>query len=174
MPELIAPTADLHESWLESREEWGRGVHQAGTGLGPDTDVDSPEGFAAWVRALRDQSDPAVPVPAGRVPASYWWIVEATTYLGAITLRHRLNDFLLDVGGHIGYGVRPSARGRGLATWALGRVLNEARDRRMSRVLLTCDETNLASAGVIERHGGVLEDVRDGPEGRKRRYWILL
>ncbi|MGN6129618.1 MAG: GNAT family N-acetyltransferase [Nocardioidaceae bacterium] len=166
MPELIAPTADLHASWLEPRDEWGRGVHQAGSGLHPDTDVDSSAGFAAWVADLRDQSDPTVPVAPGRVPATYWWIVDGLTYLGAITLRHELNDFLLEVGGHIGYGVRPSARRRGLASWALAQTLEQARARALPRVLVTCDDTNLASARVIARNGGALEDVRDGAEGR--------
>ena len=44
----------------------------------------------------------------------------------------------------------------------------------MDRVLLTCDEDNVASALTIERNGGVLEDVRDTDLGRKRRYWISL
>ena len=174
MPELIAPTADLHASWLEYRDEWGRGVHQAGSGLELEADLDTPEGFAAWIRELHDQADPSVPVPPGRVPATYWWIVEGPTYLGAITLRHELNDFLREVGGHIGYGVRPSARGRGLASWALARVLEQARAQGLPRVLVTCDDTNPASARVIERNGGVLEDLREGPQGRKRRYWIRL
>ena len=106
--------------------------------------------------------------------ATNWWVVEDDTYLGAIQLRHTLNDFLLEAGGHIGYGIRPSARRRGYAAWALGAVLPEARALRLDRVLLTCDPDNTASARTIERHGGVLEDERDTEVGRKRRYWITL
>jgi RimJ/RimL family protein N-acetyltransferase len=76
--------------------------------------------------------------------------------------------------GHIGYSVRPTARGRGLATWALGAVLPRARRLGLGRVLLTCDEHNVASSRTIENNGGVLEDVRDTALGRKRRYWIEL
>ena len=175
MPNLVAPTTDLHRSWLESLQEWGEGVHQDGTGLHPDDDVRSAEGFAGWVERLRQQSDPNVPLPEGRVPAEYWWIVDGDTYLGAITLRHELNDFLLEQGGHIGYGVRPSARRRGLASWALGLVLDRAREVGLERVLITCDDDNVASARTIERHDGVLEDVRtvDG-DRRVRRYWVQL
>ncbi|MGN6300054.1 MAG: GNAT family N-acetyltransferase [Angustibacter sp.] len=175
MPELIAPTVRLHSSWLESLQEWGTGVHQDGTGLHSDDEVETSEGFAAWVERLRQQGDPAVPLAEGRVPADYWWIVDGETYLGAITLRHELNDFLLEQGGHIGYGLRPSARRRGLATWALGEVLDHARDLGLSRVLITCDDTNVASARTIERHGGRLEDVRvvDGDRA-VRRYWVDL
>ncbi len=167
--EMVAPTVRLHESWLAARDEWGRDTHQDGTGLHDTDDVDSAAGFAAWVSRLHRE---AVAPDEGRVPATYWWIVEGDTYLGAITLRHELNDFLFRAGGHIGYGVRPSARRRGIATWALGEVLGEARRVGLERVLVCCEDANLASARTIEHHGGVLEDVRDTELGRTRRYWI--
>ncbi|MFG1805715.1 GNAT family N-acetyltransferase [Streptomyces sp. NPDC049040] len=176
MPELIAPTTRLHSSWLAARDEWPAGAHQDGGGmhLVPDTDLADPEAFSAWVELLRVQADESVPVGEGRVHATHWWIVEGDTYLGAIDLRHRLNDFLLDVGGHIGYNVRPSARRRGLAGWALGTVLTEARALGLARVLVTCNDDNIASARSIERNGGVLEDTRTTAAGLKRRYWISL
>ncbi len=87
-------------------------------------------------------------------------------------MRHELNDFLLRAGGHVGYSVRPSERGRGRATWALGEILVAAGKRGLNRVLVTCDVDNPASARVIENNGGVLEDVRDTELGTLRRYWI--
>ncbi|MEU4623675.1 GNAT family N-acetyltransferase [Actinoplanes sp. NPDC023801] len=171
MPELIAPTARLHASWIESRDEWGRDVHQDGAGLREGDEVDSPEGFGAWVAGLNAAE---LEPPDGWVPCSFRWIVEGDQYLGAIALRHELNDFLLEAGGHIGYGVRPSARRRGLASWALGAILPEARERGLDRVLVTCNVTNTASARIIERHGGVLEDVRVTGLGTLKRYWITL
>ncbi|PWR13722.1 GNAT family N-acetyltransferase [Micromonospora sicca] len=172
MLELIAPTTRLHRSWLAARDDWGSGVHQDGSGLQPGDDVDSPAGFAAWVRSLREQADESRPLPEGRVPAVYWWIVEGDEVLGAVSLRLRLNDFLLRAGGHIGYGVRPSARRRGAATFALGEALAEAGRRGIGQALVTCADDNVPSARTIERHGGVLEDVRDTELGRTRRYWI--
>jgi predicted acetyltransferase len=174
MPELIAPTARLRDSWLESREEWGRGMHQDGAGLHASDDVDTVDGFAAWVSRLHRAAEPSVPVGEGRVPATYWWIADRDTYLGAITLRHALNDFLLRAAGNIGYGVRPSARRRGLASWALAAVMPRARALGLDRLLVTCDHSNLGSARTIEKCGGVLEDVRDTELGRVRRYWITL
>ncbi|WP_326552781.1 GNAT family N-acetyltransferase [Micromonospora sp. NBC_01813] len=174
MPELIAPTTALYASWLAARDEWGRGTHQDGSGLRPSDDVDSAAGFAAWVERLRRQGDESLPAEEGWVHATYWWIVEDDTCLGAIALRHQLNEYLLRAAGHIGYGVRPSARRRGLATWALGEVLPLAAARGLGRVLITCGDGNVASARVIEGHGGVLEDVRDTELGRTRRYWIDL
>ncbi|MET8507742.1 GNAT family N-acetyltransferase [Streptomyces sp. NPDC004787] len=176
MARLIAPTARLHASWLAAHAEWEPDGHQAGGGtwLVPDLDVADPGAFADWVALLREQSDRSRPLPPGRVHSTHWWIVEDDTYLGAIDLRHELNDFLLRSGGHIGYSVRPSARRRGLARRALRTVLGEARALGLDRVLITCDDTNIASARTIESNGGVLEDVRETERGRKRRYWIEL
>ena len=174
MADLIAPTARLHAAWLRSRDEWGRGVHQDGAGLRPEDDVDSPDGFAAWVRRLVTESDPSVPAPDGWVHCTYWWVVEDDEVLGAIALRHELNDVLLQAGGHIGYGVRPSARRRGLASYALGAVLPYAAGLGLPRVLVTCNVDNEGSRRAIEHNGGELEDIRDTDIGRLRRYWITL
>lgn len=174
MPELIAPTTELHAAWLESRDDWGRGVHQDGSGLHADDDVDTPEGFAAYVGRLRREEDVSVPPQEGRVHCTTRWIVEDGRVLGAISLRHDLNEFLARAGGHLGYGIRPAARRRGLASWALGRMLEQARDLGLTRVLLTCHDTNVASQRVIEGAGGVLEDVRETELGTTRRYWIDL
>lgn len=174
MPELITPTTRLHTQWLAARDDWGQGVRQDGSGLRPGDEVDSPAGFAAFVGKLVRESDPGVaPVP-GWVHCTYWWIAEGDEVLGSIALRHELNDFLLRAGGHIGYGVRPSARGRGLASWALAGVLPYARSLGLDRVLLVCNVGNEPSRRTIERNGGVLEDIRDTEKGRLRRYWIPL
>lgn len=74
--------------------------------------------------------------------------------------------------GNIGFGIRPSARRRGLATWALGRMLVEARGLGMDRVLVVCATDNVASARTIERAGGVFDEVRDTDHGPVRLYWI--
>jgi predicted acetyltransferase len=111
--QLIAPTLRLHDSWLESREEWGRGVHQHGAGLwvADDLDLDTREGFSAWIERLRRESDMSIPLEPGKVHATYWWISEADAYLGAITLRHDLNAFLLEAGGTSGTASGPRPAG---------------------------------------------------------------
>lgn len=174
MPELIVPTARLRESWLESRDEWGKGVHQDGAGLRPGVELDSPQGFAAWVDGLIAAEDRNLPAPEGWVHCTFRWIVEGDRYLGGIALRHELNDFLLRAGGHIGYGVRPSERRRGLASFALGEMLVEAGKLGLDRVLVTCNVDNVGSARTIESRGGVLEDVRATEIGTLKRYWITL
>ncbi|MER7333614.1 MULTISPECIES: GNAT family N-acetyltransferase [unclassified Micromonospora] len=161
MPELTAPAVRLHSAWLEAHEEWGPGLHEDGYGLGPSDEVDSPAGFAAWVARLRDDH------------CTYRWIVESDRVLGGIALRHGSDDYVRWAG-HIGFGIRPSARGRGLATWAMGQMLDEARTLGLDRLLAVCAVDNAASAKIIERCGGLLECIRDTKFGPARRYWIKL
>ncbi|MDQ1653811.1 MAG: hypothetical protein QOI35_3011 [Cryptosporangiaceae bacterium] len=173
MPELIVPTASMHSAWLEAHTEWGPGLHEDGFGLTPSDEVDSAPGFAAWVARLVAQADPAWATDVGKVPCRYRWIVESERVLGGIALRHGDSDYVRWAG-HIGYGIRPSARRRGLATWAMGRMLSDARDLGLARVLAVCAVDNAASAKTIERCGAVFEGIGDTTFGPVRRYWIDL
>lgn len=171
MPELIVPTVALHQEWLRAHLEWP-GEHQDGSGLADDDEVESAAGFSRFVTRLQNEADEAHALPAGRVHCSYWWITEGRVVAGAIALRHELNDFLRDSGGHVGYSVRPSARRRGLAGWALAQALQRASTMGIDQVLATCAVDNEASRRAIEAAGGVLEDVRDTVQGRVQRFWI--
>ncbi|UXM91636.1 GNAT family N-acetyltransferase [Paenarthrobacter sp. JL.01a] len=168
---LVAPDVSFHQSFLESHAEW-EGTHQDGAGVFMAGNVTTAEGFAAWVRQLRDAEHGEE--DRGIVPCTYLWITEGSRYVGAIAFRHHLTPALLNSGGHIGYGVRPSDRGRGAASWALQELCSQLEGRdEPDRVLLTCDDANVASARTIERAGGVLEDKRTDEKGRLfRRYWI--
>jgi predicted acetyltransferase len=172
MPELIAPTIRLHAAWLEAHSEWGPGQHEDGFGLSPQDEVESPVGFAGWLARLTEESDP-VKMGAGKAPSMYRWVVEGDGVLGGIVLRHGCSDYVRWAG-HLGYGIRPSARGRGLATWAVGRMLDEARGLSLDRVLVVCAAGNVASAKTIERCGGVFERIEATRFGPARRYWIKL
>jgi predicted acetyltransferase len=90
--------------------------------------------------------------------------------VGGIALRHGFDDFV-QWAGHIGFGIRPSARGRGLATWAIGQMLIET-EQTMDRVLIVCAADNIASAKTIERSGGALEGIQETALGLARRYWL--
>jgi predicted acetyltransferase len=85
-----------------------------------------------------------------------------------------LNAELAEFGGHIGYCVRPSYRGRGLAKWMLHRVLRTPKAQEIGKLLLTCGPDNLASNRTIRANGGVLERAifvkRVGRE--TNLYWI--
>ena len=90
--------------------------------------------------------------------------------VGFLNIRLCLNDFLLEEGGHIGYSIRPSERGKGYAKESLRQGLQVAKGKNIKRALVTCSTENPASRAVILANGGELEDVRNGTE----RYWIEL
>lgn len=169
MTALTLPTLDLHASWAACVAEYepklthGSGLWNLPEGLQDDTDRDTCEALVALLRRLGRESP-------GRVPSDYWWITDGDEVIGFLAIRHRLDDWLLAEGGHIGYSVRPSRRRQGHASRALGLALVRARELGIDRALVTCDDDNVGSARTIESQGGVLEDVR----GVKRRYWIAL
>jgi predicted acetyltransferase len=122
-----------------------------------------------------DMSD-GINLKPGWVPmTTHWLLDDAGEVVGVGRLRHRLTPALLEDGGHIGYYVRPTHRGKGYGTEILRLLLVEARKLGIDRALLTVHSDNGASIRVIERNGGVLEDERTDPEGVPyRRYWIAL
>ncbi|MEN4386744.1 GNAT family acetyltransferase [Streptococcus pyogenes] len=103
------------------------------------------------------------------VPAiQYVAFDERSQAIGFLNLRLRLNERLLEKGGHIGYSVRPSQHGKGYAKEMLKQAVSYAISKNITTILVTCDETNVASRAVIVANGGILEDSRGGTE----RYWI--
>lgn len=167
--ELVPPSTEYFLSFQQSLREWGD-THQDGAGIRDATALGDPAGFSQWVEQLRAEEN--TPAHTDFVTCTYYWMVERGEYLGSIALRHELNDFLLARGGHIGYGVRPSARGRGLAAQALGEVLSAAHDRGIFEALVVCHADNAASRRTIEVQGGRLEN-EVMHEGRTlQRFWI--
>jgi predicted acetyltransferase len=176
VPELVAPLTRVHRSFLVAMAEFeaeGRGRPDEETVLGWEirefgATWSTSDGFAAFVDMLNGQSAEESSRPPGHVPATTRWWVDGDEYLGRIVVRHRLTPHLLEVGGHIGYDVRPSARRKGHATAMLAAMLPLARDLGIDPALLTCDADNTASRLVIEHCGGMFEDQR----GSKLRYWV--
>lgn len=111
-------------------------------------------------------------LPPGYVPATFLVGVVDGDLVGRVSVRHRLNEHLARVGGHIGYGVRPAFRRRGYATAMLRAGLAIVHDLGVEQALVTCDDTNAASAAVIERCGGALQDVVSDGGSRVRRYLV--
>ena len=178
---LVDPHVRFHRSYLAAADEfeaageprhgyfpsWPAEGQSPGVDFTRDSlqDVDQ---FGELVHFLLSQREPETPRPRAYVPFTELWMAEGEEILGRITLRHELNEMLFTWGGHIGYGVRPSARRRGHATAALVEMLEVCRARGIDPVLVTCDVDNEASRRTIERAGGEYEDTRQG----KLRYWI--
>lgn len=134
---------------------------------------DSAMAWAGYVQLLQDQLC-GKNVREGWVPSTFLFAIVDGAIVGRVDIRHSLNAFLAKFGGHIGYGVLPQFRKRGYAKEMLRQALIVARSLGIDRVLVTCDDDNVASARTIERCGGVLEStvLNEADEVYKRRYWI--
>ena len=112
----------------------------------------------------------------GLVPDSTYFCLdtERSIFVGAVNIRHYLSEGLLFSGGHIGDGIRPSERGKGLGTRMIALALDKCRELSLERVLMCCDSDNFASARTIEKNGGVLENVVVDGGAPVKRYWITL
>ena len=165
--EALRVTAEQYEDYIGEWERAGeRIVPYASRRIGSTFE----EQLAAWAN---DQTDRVRDL--GLVPATLYFLMdEEDRIIGAIHFRHELNDTLLATGGHIGYGVRPSERRKGHADHMLSMLLEKLAGGGPQRVLVTCDDGNIASARTIEKHGGVLEDIVSQGETRTRRYWIEI
>jgi len=170
MTRLIAPDPDRFEDWRDLILDSGDAVPH-GSGMWWVEAGATPDGFEEHLAVSARNADISIAAPEGRVHCTQFWVADdAGALVGFLHLRHELTDSLLARGGHIGYSIRESRRREGHATRALALALDEARSRGIDRALVTCDETNTASARTIESQGGALEDTRDGV----RRYWITL
>ena len=128
-----------------------------------------------WFEELKKRSCEDT-VPKGLVPSStYLGVREKDNYIvGMIDIRHYLNEYLTQVGGNIGYGVRKTERNKGYAKQMLKLALEKCKDLKIKKVLITCDEDNIASEKVILSANAKLEDIRNVDGENKKRFWIDL
>ena len=128
-----------------------------------------------WFEELKKRSCENT-VPKGLVPSStYLAVREKDNYIvGMIDIRHYLNEYLTQVGGHIGYGVRKTERNKGYAKQMLKLALEKCKELKIKKVLITCDEDNIASEKVILSVNAKLEDIRNVDGENKKRFWIDL
>ena len=113
---------------------------------------------------------------SGFVPHSTYWLIADDEVVGVVNLRHELTANLLKEGGHIGFGVRPSARNQGYATVLLKKTITKAVEKGISAILVTCEKKNIASARVIQKNGGILDSEVFSPTHNDiiQRYWIYV
>ena len=170
MPYLVKPDVGYERSYRGYMAEMNGGE------LTPFTLSYPYEDFDALVRLLHDNAA-GKDVPPGFAPNSTFWLIDdGREIVGVSNLRHTLTPELERLGGHIGAGIRPSARGRGYGKLLMELTLVEALKRGIDRVLVTCDKGNKASARIIVNNGGVLESEEYMGEQNDmvQRYWIDL
>lgn len=169
---LIAPQRRFERSYRNLIEE----ITTLGERFVPFTLSFEYENFDELIDRLSANSK-GLGIPDGFVANSSFWLVrDDSEIVGVSNVRHDLTPALRLEGGHIGYGIRPSLRRKGFGVQILRHTLTRARSLGLTRVLLTCGKSNLASAKAIIANGGVLESEAYYPPRSEvlQRYWIEL
>lgn len=168
---LVSPSVELKESYLEYINEWRDSKEKIVPMSADPNYLKFEDMLEKWDEESTDK------VLARRlVPANTYFLVDDNNKIyGSLNFRHYLNDHLQLVGGHIGYGVRPSERKKGIASNMLKLGIDIIKsEHKLDKVLITCDKSNIGSAKTILANGGILEnEVIDGDK-TIQRYWIRL
>ncbi|MCX6125073.1 MAG: GNAT family N-acetyltransferase [Proteobacteria bacterium] len=131
--------------------------------------------FSALV-AILDRKCQGIDIPVGRVPGSMLYAFVGDDIVGRVSIRHELNDALMQRGGHVGYAVAPRFRRKGYATEIFRQSLPYCQKLALEKVLITCSDTNAPSIKIIESFGGQLENKvwDESSKETVRRYWLSL
>lgn len=168
---LIEPTKELETIAMQYRNEY---LEHGETHIHGSCGLIHYSNYDEWlfkVSAAHSKETSFLHVPA----TTYFTIRKADNKIvGSIQLRHELNDALRKSGGHIGYGICPSERGKGYGTKQLAFILNKARELDIPRVMISCDKGNIASAKTAVKNGGKLERESYENEVYIQIYWIVL
>jgi len=167
---LVRPTLEFKKKHYDYVNKWKKNNDE----MVPSSINLSNRDFELWLNDTYKIEEEKTCLP-NLVPANTYYLVDTNeNIIGAINIRHRLNDYLLNYGGHIGYGILYSERKKGYATKMLNLALMKAKELNIMKILITCDKSNMDSAKTIIKNGGVLENevIEDGVV--IQRYWIDL
>lgn len=166
---LVKPAIDLEKEYLSFYQEWT----DSGEKMVPWVIQKDPTNFPEMVQFLHN-SEKGIGIPQGWVADSTYWLVnEDNRILGVGNIRHQLTEHLLNSGGHIGYGIRPSERRKGYATTLLALSLEITKELGIRKALVVCDEDNTASARTILKNGGIPDSDFIEDDGNViKRFWI--
>ena len=171
MLRLIKITEEYQAQLTEMISEWKDDLEKSGAKPVPAVIFkNDPADMQKYIRELEYKT-----AADGMVPDSVFFLYddEADRLLGAVHIRHYLNDALAQWSGHIGIGIRPSERRKGYATQMLRLALDECRRLGIDSVQITCNKENIGSAKAIIKNGGVLEKEFSSPDGvTRQRYRI--
>ncbi len=96
-------------------------------------------------------------LPDGYVQSSTLWLVDDEQIVGVTNIRHRLNNAIRHCGGHIGLGIRPSYRGKGIGKQLMQMSIHYLAQMNVSSIHIHCHKHNLASANMIKACAGILD-----------------
>lgn len=166
---LAEPGFEYKDEYMDFYEEW----KASGESIVPWVVSREPSDFEGMLQFLR-QNETGEGIPEDWVPSStYWLVTENKRVIGAVNIRHRLNEKLLQSGGHIGYGIRPSERQKGHASLLLSLALEKAKELGITKALVVCDDWNVPSEKTILKNGGVPDASFTEEDGNiVKRFWI--
>lgn len=146
---LVEPSFDFSDSFSDALKEFDDNqIHGFWNARIPLTDIDE------YIQRALGYSK-GINVPDNWVPSSTYWLIDNDIFVAHVNIRHQLNEYLKNIGGHIGYAVRPSMQGKGYGSSILKLALPNAREIGIKKALLTCDPENIASQKIIEKNGGI-------------------
>ena len=156
MLQLIELTKEWEEAFLDYQKAWGNELFI------PDSARLIQHNFDEWLEENEAMKEEFFAHGRQLVTAHTYFLVdtEKKYIIGAINLRHELNQYLYQFGGHIGYGIRPEERGKGYCSKMLEMALPIFKEttKDTDYALITCNKGNEASAKAIIKCGGVLEN----------------
>lgn len=129
------------------------------------------------IQNMKDHKD-VTKLKPGYVIAYDYFLVDDDKFIGVVSIRKELTSHLLQYGGNISYAIHPKYWNQGYGNVSLKLALDKAREMGLRKVLITCDDNNVASYKIIEKNGGILENkvfnTDNGESFLTRRYWITL
>ncbi|WP_424767474.1 GNAT family N-acetyltransferase [Paenibacillus sp. sgz302251] len=171
--ELIKPSVEFKDEYISFYKDW----KSSGQDITPWVVEKDPSNFDGMIDFLYSEDTEDKITNGSFVPHSTFWLIDkhSKKVIGAVNIRHRLNVKLLNCGGHIGYGIRPSERRKGYASILLALTLEITKEMGLNKVLLVCDKGNVASEKTIIKNGGQFESEYVEDSGNLvRRFWIQL
>lgn len=166
---LLSPSIEHKNAYIEMMLEW----EKTNENINPSV-IKQEIDYDEWIDVLETYKKSET-CPPELVPSSTYFLVnDDNKLLGAINIRHYLNKQLLQFGGHIGYGIRPTERKKGYATIMLKLALEKCKEIGLKQVLITCDKDNIGSAKTIIANNGILENEVVIEGKIIQRYWITI
>lgn len=170
---LIRPIID----YKDQIEAYRQAFLDSGESLAGTSSLREYEHAEDWIKHVM-LGEQRLYLPKDKVPATQYITItkETNQLIGMINIRHELNEYLLKVGGHIGYSIHPKYRHQGYAKEQLKLALAECMKYKIKKVLITCNKSNPASAKTILSQGGILENElpEEGTNEIIQRYWITI
>ena len=175
MEELILVIPD--ETYISQIESFRKEFLDSGDSMDGTSSLRKFEDISQWLEHLKRNENADTCEPGWEPTTQYLCIRKSDGRLvGMVDVRHRLNEYMLNFAGHIGYSIRKSERNQGYAKAQLRLALVKCAQLSLSKVMVACGEDNEASRRTILSAGGVFENAifDENYSDLTERYWIEL